>query len=511
MGTTTRRDLLRSAAALGVGLGIGIGTAPPTAAGPETGAIEDLRRRLDGTVLLPGDPGFTAASAPANVRYRDVEPSVVAQCASENDVVTCIQWSQENGVPPVGRGGGHSYAGFSTNNGLVLDLSQLNSIDIDYSEGTAVVGGSASNGDLLDTMQDGPFFLPAGSCLGVCIGGFTLGGGIGYNTHWAGLTCDHLLSSRVVTASGELLEIDDSNHSDLFWAARGGAGGSFGIHTSFTFDLQQAPEEIAYYRLDWRGAEAATAVLSAFDLLMQTAPPAFNASTMAQATEVGDGGPSEAIDTFSRGQYIGPMDELRELVSPLLEAATPVKSTFEVMTFWDMQQLLARSETKPHSFGDYSRYVADPIPESAMSKMVELLTQCPSRTETSNGQLWSLGWTGGDVVNSIGRTETAYVHRDSKYLYRPTPEWSIDTPDSVAEELVAWTNEVIAVATPHTPNESYQNFPNLQIQDWQQQYYAENFERLVDIKTKYDDGNLFQNAQSIPPRRLVKRADAPSA
>mgnify|MGYP000237517222 CR=1 FL=1 len=117
-----------------------------------------------------------------------------------------------------------------------------------------------------------------------------------------------------------------------------------------------------------------------------------------------------------------------------------------------------------------------------------------------NGAIWALGWVGGDVVNSVSRTATAYVHRGSTILYRPTTVWPNDAPASVSDGLNAWTDQIIATLDPHTPQESYQNFPNRSLQNWQQQYYAENFERLVDIKTKYDPGNLFNNAQSIPPR-----------
>jgi FAD/FMN-containing dehydrogenase len=349
---------------------------------------------------------------------------------------------------------------------------------------------------------DGDFILPGGTCLGVGTGGLVLGGGVGYNTHWAGLTCDHLRSSRIVTASGDLLSIDDSRHSDLFWACRGGAGGSFGVNTSFTFELSRVPRtDVAFYRFNYRGAAAAAAVLSAFDRVLQTAPVGLNAVAMSQATPVGAGGPSEAIDTFSRGQYIGPLSELKEIVSPLLAAATPVTTTLQTLPFWDMQRMFASTEAEHHSFGDISRYSQAPLPDSAVAKVVDLLVACPSRDATNNGSMWSLGWIGGDKVNSIGRRETAYVHRDMLTMLRATPVWDTNAPASVGDGLIAWTNEMIAAIAPHTANESYQNFPNRGITDWKREYYAENYPRLVDVKTKYDPHNVFRNPQSIPPRR----------
>ena len=132
--------------------------------------------------------------------------------------------------------------------------------------------------------------LPGGTCLGVGIGGLVLGGGIGYNTHWAGLTCDHLhVDARSCTASGEVVEVDATNHPDLFWACRGGAGGNFGINTSFTFQLVEVPATVTYFRYDFRGADAAGAVLAAIherrpDGARRRSTPV----AMAQATPVGE-------------------------------------------------------------------------------------------------------------------------------------------------------------------------------------------------------------------------------
>lgn len=496
----TRRDLLRAggAAAVGVGLARTLG-----ACGTDRDhqrALEDLRKRLKGTLLLPGDSGFTSSSTPANGRYRNVFPMAVAQCADEADVVTCVNWSRENGIPPVGRGGGHSYAGFSTATGLMIDVRRLNAATVDRATGTAVFGGGALNQNAYDATHDGPLFLPGGTCLGVGLGGLTLGGGIGYQTHWAGLTSDHLLSTRMVTAAGEVLEVDPSTNADLFWACRGGAGGNFGINTSFTYKLVEAPATVGFYRFDYRGAEAANAVLLAFHQVLQTAPPAFNSVYSAQATPILAGGPREAIDVFTRGQYVGPVSELRDLVAPLLAAARPTKQVLQEQTFWDTFRGFASPEPPQHNFGDLSRYADRPIPDSAVARLVDVLSECPSRSNDANGSFWSLGWIGGAVVDRFSRTETAYVHRNMMTLLRPTPDWPDDAAPSVGDDLLAWTDEMIGIVEPHTPAESYQNFPNRRIRDWQRQYYAENFPRLVEVKAKYDKDNLFRNEQSIPTR-----------
>ncbi len=514
MNRISRRRLLGTGAAATLALGVGIGlndrspsrfqASASARSNVQAAALEDLRTRLNGTLMLPGDSGYATASAPANGRYRAILPAAVARCADESDIVTCINWCNENGVSPVGRGGGHSYAGFSTTTGLLIDMRRLNRVQVDRKEQTVTCGGGALNNDFFIATEDGPLFLPGGTCLGVGMGGLTLGGGIGYNAHWAGLSCDHLQSSRIVTAAGEVLDIDAVTNNDLCWACRGGTGGNFGLNSSFTYDLVEVPRsKIAFYRYEWRGADAAAAVLAAFDVMLQSAPAALNAVAMAQASEIGTGGPREAIDVMSRGQYIGPVGELREILAPLLAIPGATVTTLEETTFWDVQRLIDTEESAQHSFGDLSRYAKEPLSDSAMAKVVDLLTACPSRSDDANGSYWSLGWVGGDVIGSFSRTDTAYVHRDVNTLLRPTTVWPDNAPASVGDELNAWTAEVIAAITPFTPDESYQNFPNLSLKNWDQQYYAENFERLVDVKTKYDPANLFNNPQSIPTRDLI--------
>ena len=452
-------------------------------------------------MLTPEDSAFATTALPANSRYTDIRPALIAQCRDEADVVTCVQWANDNGVPPVPRGGGHNYAGLSTTPALQIDMSALNTVSLDQSTGVAVAGGSARNQDLLDGTINTPFFLPAGTCLGVAVGGLVLGGGIGYNTHWAGLTCDHLVSSRIVVASGELLEIDATNDPDLFWACRGGTGGTFGLNTSFTFQLVEVPTTVTYFRYDFTGADAAGAMFAEFNRVCATAPAAFNAAASVRATPIESDDSREPISAFFRGQYVGPSAELTDLLAPILAAATPTQTAFQDMPFWEVQsEIFSAQSPPPHPFSDISRYAREPLPDDVVATVIDLVEDCPVRTDESYGSMWSQAWVGGDVMSSVGRTDTAYVHRDMSTLLRASVVWEDTEPTSVGDELMAWANEVVAVIAPHTPNESYQNFPNRSLPDPLEQYFAENFERLVDVKSTYDPNDLFNNEQSVRPR-----------
>lgn len=499
MSAATRRQFLVAGTLASLGVGLAACTGNGDWVAIESNAIDDLRKQLHGTILLPGQSGFTDAWMPANGRYRDTVPTLVARVADEHDVVACVNWAKKFDIQPVARGGGHSYAGLSTTTGLIVDLSRLNSVKIDTGSGTMAIGGAATNRDVFQASTGGPLILPGGTCLSVGMGGLTLGGGIGYHTHWAGLTSDHLTRTRVVTASGDIVTADRATNSDLFWASRGGAGGTFGINTAFEFDLVPVPTtDIVYYRFDWRGADAALAMFSTFDQLEQTAPPEFVASAMAQATPVGSAGPREAIDVMVRGQFLGSHDDFMALVAPLLKASPPAKQQIVVQPFWTTAKIFTTEEAANHSWGDISRYTKKALPSATIQKFVDLIAETPSRTETNNAALFMLGWIGGSVVDKFTRTETAYVHRGMTNMWRPSPVWDDLAPASVGNDLMAWTDEVIAAMRPDSVNESYQNFPNRSIRDWKQQYYAENLNRLLAAKKKWDPKNLFRSAQSLP-------------
>ena len=465
-------------------------------------ALADLAGRLSGRVLLSGDAGFTRAWFPTNGQFADAVPMAVARVADEADVIECIRWCRDNGVAFAVRGGGHSYAGLSTTTGLVIDLSRLNSTSVDRLAWRMTTGGAATNADIFAATQYGQEFLPGGTCLSVGIGGLVLGGGIGYHARWAGLTSDHLVRARMVTAAGEVVEASATENPDLFWALRGGTGGTFGICTEFEFELVEAPQgEAVYYRVDIAGADAAIEMFAAVDALEQDSPPEFVASCYAEPTPLGaDGDPRAAVTGWVRGQFIGSMSDFMDLAAPILGMAGEVDRTLQSRPWWDIAQGFTSAEAENHSWGDLSRYTDRALPTPAIEQLVDLVADCPQRSAATHGELWMLGWVGGPVLDRFARDETAYVHRGMKSMVRPSPVWSdLATPEQV-RDLEDWTDEVIGVLEPHTPRESYQNFPNRRIVDWQEQYYAENLERLIEVKTQWDPDNLFTSAQTIEPR-----------
>ena len=498
MSTIDRRTFLIAGTLAAAGVGLAACTPGDDWRRLEASAIEALRRRVEGVVLVPGDSGFTNAWMPRNGRYADTVPQVVVQVAGDEDVATCLEWCGEHGLPVAVRGGGHNYAGLSTTTGLVLDLSRLSSVRVGP-DGVMTVGGAATNADMLEATRGGEWLLPGGTCLSVGVGGLVLGGGIGYHSRWAGLTSDHLRSARVVTATGNVVTASADENPDLFWALRGGTGGTFGVCTEFEFEAQRVPRgEIVYYRFAWTGADAALAMLVALDRILQGAPPEFVASAGVQATPVGDDADGRAaMDVFVRGQFLGSEEDFLAIVAPLLEVGPPPSREVRVEPFWEVAPRFTNPESENHSWGDISRYADAPLPETALARVVDLVADAPSRTATTNVQFWMMGWVGGAVLDSVGRTDTAYVHRGMTSLLRPTPVWANLTDAALVADLEDWTAAVIDELDPHTPRESYQNFPNRAIEDWPEQYFAENLGRLREVKAAWDPRGVFSSAQGL--------------
>jgi len=206
-----------------------------------TQTLSSLAERVAGTVILPGDPRYEEARHVYNGMV-DARPSAVVRCTSEEDVVAVVRHAAEHGIDLAVRGGGHSVPGFGTADGaLVADLSPMQSVEVDDAQRTATAGGGTTWGRFNDVTAAHGLATPGGIISTTGIAGLTLGGGIGYLNRAHGLSCDNLLSARVVLADGARVTARDEENADLFWALRGG-GGNFGVVTDFTYRLHPVGE-----------------------------------------------------------------------------------------------------------------------------------------------------------------------------------------------------------------------------------------------------------------------------
>src|SRR5256714_9187982 len=211
-------------------------TQAPIATTLEKATVQDLRSRMRGAVIQPGDPGYEPARRVYNAMI-DRHPALITHCADVADVISAVNFARQHQLTLAVRGGGHNGAGLGTcDGGLVIDLSHMKGIRVDPTKRTVRVEGGCTWGDVDHATHPFGLATPSGFISSTGVGGLTLGGGIGYLSRTYGLTIDNLLGVDMVLADGSFVTADAQQNADLFWAVRGG-GGNFGVVTSFLFRL----------------------------------------------------------------------------------------------------------------------------------------------------------------------------------------------------------------------------------------------------------------------------------
>ncbi|MFO1539763.1 MAG: FAD-binding oxidoreductase [Chloroflexota bacterium] len=506
MGRIGRRRFLQAMAAAAAGVTVagripGARGAEPIAVPPgAAGALGRLAGAMQGDLLLPGDADWTALNTTSNARWLPVVPLAIARCADAADVQAALAWARAEGVPFAIRGGGHHYMGGSTSPGLVISTIAMKGTRYDPETGLLIAGAGVQNQDLAVVQsQDGAgrFILPGGTCPTVGLGGLTLGGGIGPNARWAGLTADHLIATEIVTADGELLTVDAERHPDLFWALRGGAGGSFGVNTSFTYRLAPIPgPEALVFGLETSSRDRVLqTILTALDALAD-APHGFSVILMAYS----DAEHGVAMEGY--GQITDPDDpEQLARVDAILGLDHDETARLR-LPFWEAQAWNMGGVTPPNAYWDRARFATGAVDPAAIAEAVDALTRFPGLTDERYGELVTYGWVGG-AVGAVARDATAWVHRDATALFRVSAVWprTPEVPGEVSPipaDAAAWSEATWDALIPALANESYQNFPDPGLIDWATAYHAENLPRLRAVKGRYDPEDVFRAAQSVP-------------
>lgn len=450
---------------------------------------DQLRHRLRGPLVRPGQRRYPTLSAAENYLYDDIQPAGIALCENARDIQTCIRWATENHVPMVARSGGHSFAGYSRTTGLQIDLRRMKSIHVDPRTRTMRVTGSVDFADLDTALKPYGLFIPAGQCPPVCVNGFTLGGGFGFYSRAHGLAADQLLHTEVVLASGERVNADPHANADLFWACRGGGGGNFGINASMTFSLFPT-SDVSVAKCVW--STDLPAVLHAFQQLFPTPPETFSLIVRIAPPDRASATPA-TVTAFAH--LFGPSSELQEILSPVLQTAAPAQQQIQDLDFWQARDFLADLPGPPNGYVERSRYVEGPMPDAGLATILERIEQFPGGGQTSGRMDF---WLWGGAMNTPRPDSTAFVHRTAQSLFAVGSNWPAGASRRTTRPLVAWVDETYAAVGRHATGFAYQNFIDPALKDWERAYYGHNLPRLSRIKGHYDPRDRFRFPQSIP-------------
>jgi FAD/FMN-containing dehydrogenase len=492
-----RRFLIASAAAaVGAGISPGLGISEALAqariASPSDLALRQLAKSLAGPLLRPTDFDFAKYVMPYNLRYAGNLPQAVALCASPKDVAAAILWCRELDLPFAARSGGHSYAGYSTTNGLLIDLTLMASASFDPARKIVRAGGGARNQNLYDTLEKGDAAMTHGRCGTVGAAGFLLGGGIGFNMRGNGLACDQLIETEIVTADGSILTLNERSNTDLFWACRGGGGGNFGINTAFVLQAF-ATEPVTVFQLTWtsRPEEVFAALMPALD----AAPENLGSRVSLAAVTPARRAAGQDVVVHLLGQLRGrdKQPELARILAPVYALASPQEIEVKELSYWDGQRFLEENDP-PDYFQERSTFITRPLGGNAIGVAFDHLRRWPGTSAAADLRFFQ---TGGRI-NGVAPDATAFVHRDSHFIMDVGLDWNAqDTPGVVAENL-AWLDGFYQAVLPFSTGGAYQNFIDPSLANWQDAYYGANLARLKRIKAAVDPRRLFHFAQAIP-------------
>lgn len=490
-----RRQFLTRATALSVGA-VAVGSLAScanggTASGPPAGAWEDLRKQLKGALALPDDPTFASLAIPRNTAFANTRPAGVALCADMSDVQACVNWARNNGVAPVPRSpNGHSLAGYCATTGLSIDTTRLNAVKLDPATQRVLMGAGTALGPAGSTLAESSRMIPIGRCPTVGIAGLVLAGGFGFDSLVNGLTCDNLVETKVVLANGEVVNASATENPDLFWALRGGNGGTFGINTSFTLQTFAAPQ-LSVFDIRWDGKEVLHPVWAALQQICASAPPEF--SVRFGLTKANPGDTAAPIILRAVGQSYGSLDSLRELLRPATkhEAMKTVLSATDFATGTSVVGVPAGS---PGPFQVKSAYMDQGLPDSGIDTLINWMSSFPKSARFADFGLFR--W--GAAINKVAPTSTAFVHRSGAFLIEADSSWYPGSTPAVVDECKAWQADGFNQLQSYFTGYAFQNFIDRTQPGWQKAYYGQNFDRLVEVKTRVDPNNLFNNQQSIP-------------
>jgi FAD/FMN-containing dehydrogenase len=461
---------------------------PATAIDPR--ALAELASSFSGELVRPGDRSYDRLRAVWNGSI-DRRPALIAACRDADEVVAALRFARNLQLPLAVRGGGHSFPGLSVcDDGVVIDLAPMRSVRVDPVARTARVQAGVLLGELDRATQRFGLAVPLGSVTHTGVAGLTLGGGFGWLMRKFGLTIDHLLGVKIVTAEGQVLEASEAQHPDLFWGVRGG-GGNFGVAIEFVFRLQHVGPTVLSGLMLWPLEEGTPVVRAYRDWAHGTPDDLTTALLFRRAPAV------PTIPTRLHGRlvvgmafcWVGPLDTVDAVLEPIRRAGSGIVDLSARRPYVEHQAMFDLNY--PHGLWIYSK-AADVA--TLTDDVLDLLVEHAGRIVSHRSGI--IAWQLGGAVARVGELDTAFGSRSSGYLIDMLG--ATDAANGFEHERT-WARECWSAFSPHRVGVYVNWLMDEGASHVREAYGERRFARLQSIKQRYDPENVFRLNQNIPP------------
>lgn len=437
----------------------------------------------DALLLVPSDKAYAAYNIDMNLRTK-LNPQIRVLCRTAQAVAATINWAKTNSVPFAIRGGGHSYEGFSQSTGVVIDGRAMNGIEMSLDSEHVTVGAGCALGDIYSALAKKGRVIPAGSCPTVGVAGHVLGGGFGLLGRDLGLACDSLKNIEIVDAQGRILNANESENADLFWALRGGGNGSFGVATKFVFQTHPL-KQVSTCGVSWvLPIERALKVMKAWQEWAPHAPDAITTIFRVGRHESGQ------IALRCAGQSANSESSLKAELAKWVTIQSPIKQNTMTSPFIDAAKRFGGTGLYEAIYmKGKSDYMLSPMSDEGIMTLMQNLQKIPT------GSVVAICDAYGGAVSKVGKNATAFHHREALYSIQYYSQWSKakDTP-----LRLGYSRQVYEAMRPFVSGLAYVNYSDLDLKNYAEAYWGNNLPRLQELKNQYDPENLFRHAQSVP-------------
>lgn len=457
--------------------------------------LQRLMTGFSGRVTLQSDPMYDL-DRQLFVPTFQAYPQVICYCQVESDVIKALTFARETELSPVCRSGGHSTAGFSANDEMIIDMSGVSYVTIDKAAMTMRVGGGTIFARINPMLDLHGVNITGGGCETVSVGGYMQGGGYGFTAQMNGMNCDMVIAARLALADGSVVTASEEENADLFWAIRGGTGNNFGVLLEVTYKLREMGKLWGFgmrWPLKTQREAAVDALQLWYDKWTGSAVPKGLGTQFPLASI--DGEPYAIL----RGMYEGSEEELKVLCADLKATLADPDVQFDFWqqgTYGELNTALLSTPVEIPSVpmssrsANTSRIMGDGLERGDFEVMVDLF--CGSPVHTNMFLLESYG----GAINEVAPDATAFVHRRGRFDMALYSFWMFQEDEAAALTYIDTFEDTL---TPLSNGHAYQNYPNRKACDYANLYWGDNLPRLQKVKAKYDPKNFFHYPQSVPP------------